>query len=86
LPLFFFQLRGGDRDVLDEQGVLVPEEKLAERALRDVRRMIAMDALEGSIDLRPRLDVEDASGLLVLSQPFADAVRLVPVRPASRTP
>jgi hypothetical protein len=45
--------------------------------LEDARMLISADALEGVIDLACHLDVQDASGQVVHSLDFEDAVRIL---------
>lgn len=79
VPRYYLQLRNRAGEMLDPDG----SECLDIDALRNVvlfnaRDVIAGDVRRGRIDLSFRIDAEDASGALVHSLPFADAVDVVP--------
>lgn len=77
----YFHLKNGDERLLDPEGQQIENPgRIAEIALKEVRSIISQDALRGEIDLDQRPEVEDESGKLVYSLPFADAVRIIPGR------
>lgn len=77
----YFHLRNGDERLLDPEGQQIGDPgQIAGIALKEARSIISQDALRGEIDLDQRLEVEDESGKLVYSLPFADAVRIIPGR------
>jgi hypothetical protein len=78
LPLYFFHLRDGEDVLLDPEGRdLDGIEAIAKAALADARSIVSEDALRGQIELHQRIDVEDNSGAIVHSLPFAEAVKIV---------
>lgn len=77
---YYLHLRDGTDVALDDEGVEYPDlAALREVVLRSARDCIAGDAIDkGVIDLRLRIDAENAAGEVVYSLPFADAVRVIP--------
>ena len=76
---YFMHLRDGTEEVLDPDGVEYDTlEALREAVLVSVRDCISGDALRGVIDLRFRVDAEDAAGAVVYTLPFDRAVSIIP--------
>ena len=73
---FFFHLVDSVDVLLDEEGIELPRDDVAQNAMRQARSMIAHDAAAGRIDFGYRIDVKDEAGMLVHSLPFADAVQI----------
>lgn len=73
---YFLHLRDGADEILDPEGVELPESAIVGTVLASARDCIAGDAHRGEIDLRYRIDVHDESGKLVHSLPFAKAVTI----------
>ena len=72
---FYFHLRDHTDELLDPEGLdCANEHAIATKALSAARDCIAGDAKDGAIDLRYRIDVEDASNKIVHSIEFEDAV------------
>lgn len=80
MPRFFLHLRDNVDQLLDTEGVEVPEERIASVAVRCARDVIAGDVLSGTIDLNYRIDVENSEGNVVHSLPFTQAVRFAQPR------
>lgn len=87
---YFFHLHNSIGFVPDEDGRELPDlGRVREEALKGIRSVIGAEALQGRIDLRGRIDVADASGGLVLSFSFEEAVEvkrggaLLPTEPES---
>ena len=76
MPKFFFHLRECDERLLDPEGVNLSTGEMLGFALKTVRELIAADAIDGLIDLTCSLEVEDESGRLVHTQPFATSVQI----------
>lgn len=75
---YYFHLRDGGERLLDPQGVDVDDPAQLERmALKEARAVISQEALEGEINLRQRIEIEDEAGNLIHSLSFADAVRII---------
>jgi hypothetical protein len=74
VPLYFMHLRDPSAEVLDPDGVLMPEHAIANAALSAARDCMA----HGRLDLKYRIDVHNAEGEIVHTVQFADAVTIVP--------
>jgi hypothetical protein len=77
MPRVYFHLHDGVDMMLDEDGNDVKVEDIVARALIEARAIIADEARQGRIDLRPRIDVEDANGTVVHRLCFTDAVEII---------
>ena len=79
MSLYYFHLRDGQDTLLDPDGrEFASLDQVRQAALADARTLIAADALEGVIDLKYHLAVENAAGKIVHSVEFEDAVKVVP--------
>jgi hypothetical protein len=77
MPKFYFHLRDGTDQLLDPDGLEFSDaDQIAETALEAARCCIAGDVRNGVVDLRYRIEVEDAAGKIVHALPFEDAVRI----------
>jgi hypothetical protein len=78
MPRYFFNVHNSIGLVEDEEGRDFADLDAARQAaLKGAREIIAEDAAAGVVDLRGRLDVLDASGIVVLVIPFAEAVEVL---------
>ena len=77
---YFLHLKDSTDEVLDPDGVELPEGAVPAAALRSARDCIAGDVKNGRIDLHYRIEVVNESGELVHTLPFSDAVEVVPPR------
>jgi hypothetical protein len=78
MPRFYLHLRNGHDEVLDHEGVDYRDLKeVVDAVLKSARDVISGDVMQGRIDLRFRIDAEDADGNLAYSLPFAQAVTLI---------
>ena len=73
----YFHLRENGEALLDPEGVDMPVDQVAARAMWEARALIAYDAEMGRINLCSRIDVEDEAGRLVHSLRLADAIEIV---------
>jgi hypothetical protein len=73
----YFHLYDGAEVLIDSEGTNLSIGEAAARALVTARALIADDVLQGRINLRQRIDVEDASGTIVHSVPFVQAVEII---------
>jgi hypothetical protein len=74
---FYFHLRDGVDHVLDPEGSDYADlERVKLAALAAARDLIAADAGAGLIDLRCRIEVENASGHVVHALEFEEAVTI----------
>ena len=78
MSLYFFHLRDGSDQLLDPEGVELPDLKAAEaRALAAARDMLSEEMKLGRLDLGYRIEVEDERGRVLHSLPLADAFQMV---------
>lgn len=76
---FYMHLRNRAGEMLDLEGTeCFDRDSLRKVVLQNARDLIAGDVMRGIIDLSFRIDAEDASGTLVHSLSFADAVKVTP--------
>jgi hypothetical protein len=78
MPLFFWHLRDSTDEVLDPDGVTMPAEAVPGAALYMARDCMANDLRSGRVELKYRIDVHNEAGDVVFSQPFTDAVEILP--------
>lgn len=72
---YYLQLRNHASEMLDPDGTeCFDTGSLRNVVLVNARDIIAGDVKNGVLDLSFRIDAEDASGVLVHSLPFADAI------------
>lgn len=75
MPLYFFHVRGGRSPAEAEEGwELADDATAAANATAAARSLIASDVLDGVLDLSGRIEVEDETGRVLLTVPFASAV------------
>ena len=74
MPRYFFHLYD-DIVSLDEEGSDLPDVAAARRkAMQNARAIACQEVLDGHLNLRHRIEVEDESGRPVLVLPFQEAV------------
>lgn len=78
MPRYPMHLRNGTDELLDLDGMDLTLEAVPTAALRAARDRIAHDVMNGRIECKYRIDVEDEHGTIVHSLAFADAVEFVP--------
>jgi hypothetical protein len=78
MPLYFMHLRDSSDEVLDPDGVVLPEEAIVGAALLAARDCMAHDIRSGCLELKYRIDVHDEEGQIVHTLQFADAVAIAP--------
>jgi hypothetical protein len=72
-------LRDGTEELLDPEGLECDSlEALRTAVLAAVRDLMSGDVRGGLIDLRFRIDAEDADGVIVYTLPFKHAVSIIP--------
>lgn len=77
MPLYCFHLRDGEGVLLDPNGRELSDlDAVVACALAEARSLISHEVISGEIHLDQRIDVEDASGQVVHSLHFSDAVRI----------
>jgi hypothetical protein len=77
MPLYFMHLRAPSDEVLDTDGVLMPEEAIANAALIAARDCMSHDLRSGHLELSYRIDIQDETGEIVHTLQFADAVTII---------
>ncbi len=76
---YFMNLRDGTEELLDPEGVEYDSlDTLRLAVLEAVRDLMSGDVRRGLIDLRFRIDAEDADGVIVYTLPFKHAVNIIP--------
>ena len=76
---YFMNLRDGSEELLDPEGVEYESlEALRGAVLATVRDLMSGDVRNGIIDMRFRIDAEDADGAIVYTLPFKHAVNIIP--------
>src|SRR3954447_9782653 len=76
---YFMHLRDGVDETLDPEGLEFEDiEALRTAVLFAARDLIAGDIRNGIVDLRFRIDAEDANGTIVYSLPFRHALNIIP--------
>jgi hypothetical protein len=78
MALCFFHLRDGKDVLLDPEGREFDDQAvIAKTALAEARSIISHDALTGFIRLDQYIDVEDATGTVLHTVEFRDAVTIL---------
>ncbi len=78
MPRFHLHIWNGLGHTPDEEGQeLADATKAHEAALKGARSILSAEVSEGRIDLRGRIEVQDADGAPVLTLLFADAVEVL---------
>jgi hypothetical protein len=76
---YFMHLRDGTEELLDPEGIEYDSlDQLRSAVLVAVRDLMAGDMRKGVLDLRFRIDAEDAQGTIVYTLPFKHAVAIIP--------
>jgi hypothetical protein len=80
MPRYYLHLRDGTDQILDPEGLdLEGMEAVRKAVVRGARDTISHDIQsDGIVDLRYRIDAENAAGEIVYSLPFAHAVNVIP--------
>jgi hypothetical protein len=80
MALYFFHLRDHVDELLDPEGLDLPDlEAVKKTVLRGARDTIAHDIKsDGVLDLRYRIDAENEDGEIVHTLAFKDAFRIIP--------
>ena len=77
MPRYFLHLRDNIDEVLDPEGMILPEEAIAGAALFAARDCISADVKSGRIDLHYRIDVHAEDGQIVHTISFSDAIEII---------
>lgn len=77
MPRYFMHLIDSSDVLLDPDGILMPASEVERVTLKAARDCMAGDVLNGRLDLRYRIDVQDESGEVVYCLEFPDAVNVV---------
>ena len=78
MPRFYFHVHN-DADVIDDEGLALPDLAAAKQAAIDgAREMMAEHVTHGRpITLRHRIDVADEAGKILASLPFRELITIV---------
>ena len=75
---YFFHLRDGHDQLLDPDGIELPDHRAIEAtALKSARDTLSQELRAGRLDLRYRIDAEDERGSVVHSIELADAFETI---------
>jgi hypothetical protein len=78
MPTFYFHIINGFGHTPDEEGqALTSLQQAREAAVKGARSIMSAEVLEGRIDVRGRIEIEDEQGATLLTVPFAEAVQVV---------
>jgi hypothetical protein len=78
LARYFFHLRNHTDEMLDPEGMELPlADDVKTEALRAARDLLSHEIKSGMVDLRYRIDVEEADGGAVHSLSLKDAFELI---------
>ena len=81
---YFMNLRDGTEELLDPDGVEYESlDALRKAVLATVRDLMCGDMRNGMLDLRFRIDAEDADGVIIYTLPFKHAVNIIPESPVN---
>jgi hypothetical protein len=78
MPRYFMHLRDGTDELLDPDGVTMPEAAVPGAALMAARDCMAGDLLTGRLELKYWIDVHDEADNVVHTLAFSDAVEIIP--------
>lgn len=77
MPRYHLNIFNGSGPVPDEPGQqLDTVEAAREQAVVGIRSILSAEVLEGTMDLRGRIEICDPEGRVLLIVPYADAVTL----------
>ena len=75
---YFFHLRDGSDILLDPEGIeLADIEAVRKKALEAARDTLSHDMKDGLLNLKYRIEVENAEGSVVYSLPLSEAFQVV---------
>jgi hypothetical protein len=76
---YFMHLRDGTEELLDPEGrEFATLAALRDAVLATARDLLVGDVRDGLLDLRFRIDAEDAGGAIVYTLPFNHALNIIP--------
>ena len=79
MPVYFFHIRNNVSLLEDEEGTDLPDLEAAKsQALRSARDTLCQELRAGYLDLRFRIEVEDANKQVVHILKLADAFKIIP--------
>ena len=73
---YFIHLVDSNDVLLDPEGILLASDAVEAKALQCARDCMAGDVMQGELDLRYRIEVQDEAGDVVHRLEFADAIRI----------
>lgn len=75
MPIYHLHLINAHIDADDSEGLDLPDLAAARTvALAGIREFLGHEAMQGTLDFRGRLDIEDSSGAVLESISFVDAI------------
>jgi hypothetical protein len=77
MPRYFLHIHNSHGGAEDDEGLEANSlSEAREKAVAGIRSLIASEAGNGEINFKGRIDISDEAGKLLLSVPFADAVKV----------
>jgi hypothetical protein len=77
VPRYFLHLRDGTDELLDPDGIQLPNlDALKAKVLQSARDTMSHDVRTGNLELKWRIEAEDEEGQVVYCLPFPDAVKI----------
>jgi hypothetical protein len=78
MPRFYLHIYDAHGETEDEEGLEATSLAVArERAVNGIRSLLGAEAADGRINFDGRIDISDASGRLLLTVQFKEAVEVV---------
>ncbi|MEA2998917.1 MAG: hypothetical protein QOK17_750 [Sphingomonadales bacterium] len=75
MPQFYLHIYNDHGEAEDDEGLEVPSLAVArEEAVQGIRSLLYAEVKNGSFNLAGRIDIKDASGTVLLTVPFKEAV------------
>jgi hypothetical protein len=75
---YFFHLRDGSDELLDPEGLVLPDTQAAKaKALWAARDTLSHDMRGGTLDLRFHIEVEDIEQAVIYCLPFEEAFQVI---------
>lgn len=79
MSLYYLHVRDGTSEILDPEGSeFASLDELRKCVLRSARELMLCGMQRGILDLRFRIDAEDAKGNVVYTLPFKHAINIIP--------
>jgi hypothetical protein len=79
MPRYFLHLRDHVDELMDAEGVELPDLEAVKKAVLEAARDVMIgDLRNGLLDFRYRIDAENENGAIVFTLPFKHGVNIIP--------